>query len=157
LALTLRNRAIRLFNDHQFEPALAAAKESVEQYRIVFQQNPTDGMRFALSNAFFTLMLNELKNRHPAAAADAVQRRLDLWPKDAGAAYEAARDMARVAQAFLDMPGDQAEADRHADQAIEYLREALARGYKDAAALQKEKAFDILRSREDYKELQKKF
>src|SRR5262249_2154170 len=44
-------------------------------------------------------------------------------------------------------------AKSYGDRAMETLRQAVAKGYKDAANLKKEKALDPLRSRDDFKKL----
>jgi hypothetical protein len=48
---------------------------------------------------------------------------------------------------------EQAERRRYGDQAMEALRQALARGYKDRKGLQQDPDLEPLRSREDFRNL----
>ena len=48
---------------------------------------------------------------------------------------------------------EQAERRRHADEAVEALRQAVAAGFKDLKKLQKDPDLDALRAREDFKQL----
>ena len=50
-------------------------------------------------------------------------------------------------------PKRQAEMQFYADQAMAMLRDAVAKGYKDAAHLKTDKDLDPIREREDFKKV----
>jgi hypothetical protein len=54
---------------------------------------------------------------------------------------------------FTPPPAGARQADAEAEQAIAWLKKAVAAGYKNAAHMQKDKDFDALRDREDFKKL----
>lgn len=66
----------------------------------------------------------------------------------AGHASAAARKDARLPEAERDRLAEQ-----YAVRAVARLREAIQRGFRDAAAVQAEKGFDPLRQRKDFQEL----
>ena len=91
----------------------------------------------------------------PAALAAAMKRR-DLGWDPAIDAYEAACTLVRCVKIVekddkLDAPKRQAEMQFYADQAMAMLRDAVAKGYKDADHMKKDKDLDPLREREDFK------
>jgi hypothetical protein len=93
-------------------------------------------------------MLTRLKEHaRVTAEADALAR-----SKDASAAlyYDAACVFALSAAAVHD---DDKQAEPYAVRAVELLRQAVAKGFKDVAHLKKDSDLDPLRQREDFKKL----
>jgi eukaryotic-like serine/threonine-protein kinase len=93
----------------------------------------------------------------PAALAAATKQR-DLGWEPAADAYEAARMLARCAPIVekndkLDVAKRQAEMQLYADQAMAMLRDAVVKGYKDAARMKKDKELEPLQEREDFKKM----
>ncbi len=51
------------------------------------------------------------------------------------------------------MTGDDAQVEQYAARAVELLRQAVAKGYKDVGHLKKDPDLDAQRQREDFKKL----
>jgi hypothetical protein len=93
-----------------------------------------------------------------AAAAAAAEEMLPFEadpPKDA---YTAACVLAQCVSladkdAKLSEPERKELARHYADRAVALLRQAVAKGYKDVAKVEKEQDLDALRSRDDFKKL----
>jgi serine/threonine protein kinase/tetratricopeptide (TPR) repeat protein len=96
------------------------------------------------------------QDRHDAAACRATAA---LWeqrkPADASSMYRAACAWALTAAAQARQPAADAarRATADADQAMAWLARAVAAGYADGASLGKDRDFDSLRPREDFKKL----
>ena len=93
-----------------------------------------------------------------ARAADAAERMVRHAFEPAGDAYRAASLLARCAPVVAkDVQLSEAErreqALTYAGRAVELLRQANARGYKDVERLKKDKHFDPLHAREDFQQL----
>jgi hypothetical protein len=83
-----------------------------------------------------------------------------LWEKlnrtDAASLYDAAcmrAVTAAVLRAVDSSPTGAKQADAEAEQAMAWLKKAVAAGYKDGAHMEKDKDLDALRDREDFKKL----
>jgi hypothetical protein len=61
------------------------------------------------------------------------------------------------ALASSSVKGDTKLAERYASRAVELLRQAVAKGYKDVAHMKKDADLDGLRGREDFKKLEESF
>ncbi len=95
--------------------------------------------------------------RAAEAAAVSLERR-ELWKGNGRELVGVAGDLARAARVVgRDKAAlateERAERDRYHDLALETLRQAVAGGYKDGAALQRDAAFELLRPRADFQEL----
>ena len=92
------------------------------------------------------------------AALAAAMKLRDLGWDSAADAYGAAWTLAWCVPIVekddqLDAPKRQAEMQFYADQAMAMLRDAVAKGYKDIEHLKQNNDFDLLREREDFKQL----
>jgi tetratricopeptide (TPR) repeat protein len=96
-----------------------------------------------------------LRLRHFEKARDPAgcQQTAAMWEKlnrtDADSLYTAACMRAVSAAALTGVK----QADAEAEQAMAWLKQAIAAGYKDAAHMEKDKDLDALREREDFKKL----
>jgi hypothetical protein len=84
----------------------------------------------------------------------------EMWEKlnrtDAGSLYDAAcmrAITAAVLRAADPSPAGAKHADAEAEQAMVWLKKAVAAGFKDTAHMQKDNDLDALREREDFKRL----
>jgi hypothetical protein len=98
-----------------------------------------------------TLAEAEKRLGHTSAAADALRERVKLWPDDPKELFRTARDLLLVAEGLG--PDEEAERRRDHEDALALLRQAVARGFRDVARLQQDKALDPLRSQEGFREL----
>jgi tetratricopeptide (TPR) repeat protein len=98
--------------------------------------------------------------RHYQSTNDAAGCRAtaEMWENlgrtDVVALYTAARFRAVTAKVFG--ATDAKESDAEADRAVEWLRKAFAAGFTEVASLMKEKDFDALRERAEFRELMTK-
>jgi hypothetical protein len=96
----------------------------------------------------------------PADALRLCEEAAPTWEKleraDSLAPYYRANwrsQLAGLIRATDQSPEGAKRADALADQAMDWLRKAVALGYRNTAELKKEKAFDALRTREDFQKL----
>ncbi|HEV3003085.1 MAG TPA: hypothetical protein VGX78_01430, partial [Pirellulales bacterium] len=96
--------------------------------------------------------------RHFAKCNDAAGCRAtaEMWENlmrtDAGSLYNAACN--RAVTAGIIRAGDQSEdADAEADRAMDWLKQAVAAGFNDAAHIEQNSDLDTLRMRQDFKQL----
>jgi tetratricopeptide (TPR) repeat protein len=89
------------------------------------------------------------------AEADALAKGKSLWPKDLAnlARIHGLAAAAVGKDARLSAAEKAAQAQRHAGRAVELLRRAAQRGYKDLAQLPKDPDLALLRERADFKKL----
>jgi tetratricopeptide (TPR) repeat protein len=150
LAVTLNNLGWCLYEQNRKAEGLTYLLQALEHRRFAFAQAPTVPFyRRTLSQA-----LDSLCNACRAAdrledAASAVTQRQALWPGDAAALYRCAKDLGRITQ-MAQAKGDRTNADRFAEQALAYLRQAVAAGYRNGDDLAKQAAFEALRDRPEY-------
>jgi hypothetical protein len=106
--------------------------------------------------------LADLRLRHFEKAKDAAGCRAsaELWESmgltDRGSLYNAAcyrAVTASIARAADRSPDGVRAADAEADRAMAWLRRAVAAGFKDAAALERDRDLDALRERDDFRKL----
>jgi tetratricopeptide (TPR) repeat protein len=103
-----------------------------------------------------------LRLRHFAKTKDPVgcRQTAALWEKlnrtDAGSLYDAAcmrAVTAAVLRAADPSPAGAKQAEAEAEQAMAWLKQAVAAGYKNAADMEKDTDLDALRDRDDFKKL----
>jgi serine/threonine protein kinase/tetratricopeptide (TPR) repeat protein len=103
-----------------------------------------------------------LRLRHFEKAKDAAgcRQTAEMWESlrrgDAASLFNAGRLRAvtsAVCRAADTSPASAGQADAEADRALDWLKQAVAAGYKDAARLKQDKDLDALRDRADFKEL----
>ena len=111
-----------------------------------------------LSNHYQNLATLQRRQGKPAAAAEMVLLRQKLWPDHPGQLFMAARELAAciplVAPGKADLSDDEkAERQRYADQAMDALRQAKAKGLRNVAAMKQSPELEPLRSREDFQQM----
>jgi len=97
---------------------------------------------------------------HPAEAAALAREAAEQWEKQMGpgaiSLYNAGRIRAitsRAAAAAAETGEDKKRASAEADRAMDWLKQAVAAGWNDAAKLQTDHELDSLRDREDFERL----
>jgi serine/threonine protein kinase/tetratricopeptide (TPR) repeat protein len=106
-----------------------------------------------------TVMNQRLRHFEKAKDAAGCRATAEMWEKlkraDSASLYTAACFRAITASMLRSTKSDTAakEATNEADQAMAWLKQAVAAGYKDGATLKKDKDLSSLRDREDFKKL----
>jgi hypothetical protein len=121
---------------------LVKAAPNVPRYRETFLDN-------------LTSLAETLTNQHEhAAASEAALRAVGASNDAAEGAYSAARILSKCRPAEKDASLSAAERNRlYDDRAMELLREAVAKGFKNDALLKDNNDFAPLRNRPDFKQL----
>jgi hypothetical protein len=95
--------------------------------------------------------------RHPELfeAAALTLERQKLWADNPGELYAVARDLAAAAGKGKQelSAGERDQRRRYADLAIGALRQAVRAGFKDRKRLQDDPALELLRPRDDFKDI----
>jgi serine/threonine-protein kinase len=158
-AVTMKLLATVLLDQKAFARARAFLEEARPLHEAAVKSNrshPDYGSSYRDNRAVLVSILAAQGEPERAKAAAEELARLGL---DAGAdSYAAARALAacasRVEKESELTPAQRATRARsYADQAMELLRQALTRGYKDAAHLQKDADLAPLRGREEFRRL----
>jgi hypothetical protein len=110
----------------------------------------------SLSDHYQHLAAAERLSGHPAEAATAAMERRNLWPDDPGELFSVACDLALCiplgGQPAIALPANpQAAVRRYDDLAMDTLRQAIARGFKDIERLKTSPELGSLRGREDFR------
>jgi serine/threonine protein kinase len=141
------------------EEAPPLAREAVGHLRFALDRAPrVITYRQLLNNNYGTLGEAEVRLGHTRAAAQAMSEREKLWPDNPAELYRIARELAIVAGRVGGgkpelTPAEKTERQQEFDHALAVLRKAVAAGFKDADRLQKDKAFDPLRSNDAFRDL----
>jgi serine/threonine-protein kinase len=135
---------------------LEEAQPHLQAALAAYPSNPTCRKWFCQNRQRLAATLLELGDHAAAAEAAADLARMAVHPADD--AYQAAGFFARcipLAQQDSKLPQAQRQelARAYGDQALEALRQALAKGYKHTANLKKDKDLDPLRPRKDFQKL----
>ncbi|HTU21003.1 MAG TPA: serine/threonine-protein kinase [Gemmataceae bacterium] len=141
------------------EEALPLLQEAFDHARLLLRRAPDNlSYRRTYSHALSTAAEAELRLGHTRQAAALVRERAKLWTRDAEEMFRVAHDMARTAGRVgggkdkLD-PQQRAERAAEVQDALEILRQSVALGFRDAARLQKDKAFASLHSEKGFRDL----
>lgn len=134
-------------------------RRAVELQREATRLNPAStAYRNDLNNYLLGLIQAHLAVLDHASAARSARELGELRPEDPIQAFRAAYWMARCVsvaeearQTGIDEKGE-SPADSYADEAVQLLRQAVQRGFKDAGSLEKP-PFDVLRDRPDFRRL----
>jgi tetratricopeptide (TPR) repeat protein len=151
--------AVQLRRDGQVADARQHYEQSAELHLKSLQAEPTNsGYRFCLREDYHGVGDMALLQKDHAAAADAADKLAQVRPDNPADAELAARFFCRcvrLAEKDLQLADDERVelAQAYADRAMEHLREAVRRGYKDAAALMRREALVPLRERPDFLKL----
>jgi eukaryotic-like serine/threonine-protein kinase len=142
-----------------FAAARKLLDEAFPYHQAALQTNPRNTYyREHFRNSLVELSQSCAGQGDRSAALAAATKRRDLGWDAAVDAYEAACMLARSVPILekddkLAAAKRQAEMQYYADQAMTMLRDAVAKGYQDAAQMKKDKELDALRQREDFKKL----
>jgi serine/threonine-protein kinase len=159
LACALGNLAELQRQRHEYAQAKALLDQALPHHRAALRSNPKnpeyrEGYRNNQENLGQTLVG---AGEHAAAAEGARElARFGFQPFED--CYTAACILSRCvplsqADAKLEETTRQTLAQKYADEAVTLLREALAKGYKDAAHMKKDTDLDPLRKRDDFQKL----
>jgi tetratricopeptide (TPR) repeat protein/tRNA A-37 threonylcarbamoyl transferase component Bud32 len=145
LALLLCNLAMVRMNQNHFDKVEPVVQEA---FGIIRTGGGSDiGIR---RTAWRCLARYYLGTRQPAKAGAAVLERRKLAGENAHELFDVACELGQCAAAFR--PQDP-ESIKYADLALETLRRAKARGFKDARLLRTARTLDPLRGRPDFQKL----
>ncbi len=162
LGLDLDSLGVTLEQTGQLGEATAALEKALACQKAAFVKAPkVRHYRSALDKHYVHLAeVHQAAGRAAAAVAVSLERR-QLWKGHGRELVLVARDLARAAKVVgrgkPDLTAEErAERDRYHDLVLDTLRQAVADGFKDGAALQKQKDFELLRGRADFQELVRK-
>jgi serine/threonine protein kinase len=150
-----------LMNLSRHEEAITPFRQAVAHQGVVLEAKPKDAKaRKVLSTFYYHLAHVQLEANHRDESAATALGRQKLWPDNADEVYdvacEVARCAARVGRGKAEeklTPQEQQERGRYADQAVSVLRQAVALGLKDAAAVKRDPDLKPLQARDDFQKL----
>jgi tetratricopeptide (TPR) repeat protein len=133
------------------EEALGYYEKAIASQAEALKLNPSSAFsRDSLSNGYWAIAETQIElGRHADAAASA-SKMLPLFPTRWEERYYAAELLGKCAGLAKD---DAGVSQAYADRAMELLREAVDRGYKDAAAIRASDGFEPIRDRPDFRRL----
>lgn len=158
-ATTYRNLAAALRKDGETDEARQRYNEAAAHRVKILQAAPTNAKHAEyLRGDYHGVGDMALLQKDHAAAADAADKLAQVWPDNAADAELAARFFGRCVElAQNDMRLSELErielAQSYADRSMEYLREAVRRGFNNAAAIKTRAALAPLRQRADFQQL----
>ncbi|MBY0522903.1 MAG: protein kinase [Gemmataceae bacterium] len=157
--LASHNLATQLGPQGLLEDALPLLREAIEHQQVTVQRAPRSRAYRDLLTAHYAVFAAYLRKlgRWSESVA-ATQDRLKLWPDSGTELYQGARDLALAASGVgQDKPqlsiAEEKERTRYLDLAMTALKDAAAHGYNKVDQVQKDPALELLRPREDYKQL----
>jgi serine/threonine protein kinase/tetratricopeptide (TPR) repeat protein len=156
---TLVDLALLLSDRAEFATARRLLQQALPHHQAALKGNPQNSLyrQFYRSN-LSALTQSCAGERDQAAAVEAATKLRDLSWNPPGNAYNAACALAHCIP-ILEKDEKASNEERskqvqfYGDQAMAMLRDAVAKGYKDAAHMKKDTDLDPLRSREDFKKL----
>jgi serine/threonine protein kinase len=145
-----------LVDEDRLESAKQALAKAQEHAEIVLKDNPKNVRTLSALSAIHRNRGKILgKQGKPAEALDELRRAVAIderiAPEGAVLHYNLACSLAQCS-AMAARARARAEAQRYADRAIEELRKAWDRGYKELKGMERDPDLDALRSRSDFKE-----
>jgi serine/threonine protein kinase len=159
LAGTAVNLAELCLHKRDFKAAKAHIEEAEPHHEAALKANPRHpGYRLYYRFNLMALIAAEAGLGEQAGAMQAAQKLRDLGWDPPGTAYDAARALARcIRSVWKDQKATQeardAQARFYGDEAMKMLRDAVAKGYKDAAHIRKDPEFGPLQLRADFQKL----
>jgi serine/threonine-protein kinase len=153
----LHNLADLLRGRGRLEQALPLAREAVREFGRLYGSNPRNpDYRGAYSYACWTLAQILVDRRDHRAASDVVAEYLQIEPNGFEESRESAGFLCRCVRLCREDPSvaePQREARAYAGRAMEALRTAVRKGFRDARHLEKAETYGPLRDREDFRRL----
>jgi tetratricopeptide (TPR) repeat protein len=159
LAGTLVNLAILCNQRRDFAAAREYLEKARPHHQAALKANPQNvTYRWDYRANLMVLVRAHAGLLDPAAAVQTALTLRDLAGDPPGNAYDAACALSLCIPLVeqhekLDADKRKAAVQFYADEAMKLLRDAVARGWKDAAHMQKDSDLDPLRQREDFQEL----
>jgi tetratricopeptide (TPR) repeat protein len=159
LGVTLSQLAVRLHETRQSEEAVRLLGEAIGWQQQVVREGPAmTRHRQVLSGNYNTLAKIQSDLGRPKDVAATLELGRASAPDHPNQVFFAASCLAaavarRAEQTKALSAAEQAELRTCADQAMDLLRQAVARGFNDVARLQKEAAWKALHGRADFQEL----
>jgi serine/threonine protein kinase/tetratricopeptide (TPR) repeat protein len=161
LGLDLDSLGVTLKQTGRLEEATAVLEKALAYQKAAFEKAPqVQHYRHALDKHYVHLAeVHQAAGRAAAAVAVSLERR-QLWKGHGRELVLVARDLARAAKVVgrgkMDLSAaERAARDRYHALTLETLRQAVANGFHDSAALQEQKDFELLRGRADFQALVK--
>jgi tetratricopeptide (TPR) repeat protein len=155
----LHNLADFLRDRGRLDDALSLSREAVQQFESLYKLNPQDrDYRLAISYAYWTVCTILLDRKDHRQAVAVVVEYLRVEPNGFEESSESAGLLCRCAQLCRDDPSVPA-AEReslvrsYSDRAMDALRFAVGRGYRDLNALKSAPTYEPLRKRDDFQNL----
>jgi tetratricopeptide (TPR) repeat protein len=159
LARTLNNMGYNLWAIRRFDEARPVLQQAIAVLGVAVERAPrVPAYRSQLGMHCELLALVEGDTGHTRAAMSALLRRRALWPDNAAELYRTACAMALVIQRGSKgkeslTPAEQAERRDAAELVLKTLRQAVARGFRDAALLRREPVLQWVREGHDFQVL----
>jgi serine/threonine protein kinase len=144
------NRGVALQKMGQLEEARSSFEYAVEQFRFAFALAP-NATRESLNQGYQNLARIFRDLRKPTEAVATALERKKLWPRNGNELYLVACELALCVPLVEPDPPDLRQ--RHADQALDVLREAVAAGFKDLNQLQQDSNLDPIRTSGGFEQL----
>jgi tetratricopeptide (TPR) repeat protein len=132
--------------------ALVNYQEAVRHQKVAFAANP-DNSRQWLSNHYQVLADTLRTLRQPAEALAATRERVKLWPDQPDELVAAAGEVALCLPLLRADEKRREEAKACGDEAVALLKQAAAKGFKDADRLKKSEDLAPLRERADFQQV----
>jgi tetratricopeptide (TPR) repeat protein len=142
----------------QLGPAREHYEEAIVRQQAAMRPNPRQpAYRRSLRSAYFDLGETLLLLKDHAGAAQAARHLREVYPPYSRNHFQASRFLARCvslvqADGHLSADERQTLTKAYTDQALEALRDAVRKGFKDAAGL-KQTEFNSIRARDEFKDL----
>jgi hypothetical protein len=161
LARTLSNLGLNLHLTGHSDEAVLIYKQGLD-YAGPLSKNASKGKSYRdVWNALYANMATAERTLGQVTfAAEATFQRRNLWPTDPNEQFKAACELMRTAELFNQAKPalnerEVKEHQRICNLAMDSLNKAITLGFKDRQRIDKERALDALRTREDYKQLMK--
>jgi tetratricopeptide (TPR) repeat protein len=141
------------------EEAPPLLREAIDHARLAVRRaGGIQSYRRMLTHALATLVEAELRLGHTNTATELLRERRKLWPGDPEEQFRVAHDLmataARVGDGKAELtPAERDERDANVKEALDALRQAVARGFRDAARLKNDKRFDPVRGNDVFRDL----
>jgi serine/threonine protein kinase len=156
---TCGNLAALRLRQRDFQSAIALLEEAMPHHEAVLQGNPRNPtFQQFYRNNLAALVRTSAGLGDQAAAQQAAEKLRNVGGNPSGNAYIAACALALCIpivegdrQASQEARADQSRF--YGDEAMKMLRDAVARGFKDAAQMKKDRNLDPLRERQDFRKL----
>jgi tetratricopeptide (TPR) repeat protein len=159
LANTAVNLGLALWRFGRFDDARRVLRTGAASARAAMDQAPQSAHpRQLLNDLWINLSLVERAAGRPADSMAVTLDRLKLCPDDPDELYRAALEFVAAVPLFgkgkvKPSAQDLADRGRCADLAVQTLRRAVDKGFADLGRLQKDREFDVLGDRDDFRAL----